>query len=1093
MLFAVLLLFACCNSLSSAQFSAHSLQFGRVEWNSDESDTREYVVPDGCPVSSALPECCPKDLQGPSCKQIVFDRTMRVELDEEVHVQASVSYKDNVDARAFTSWVLHPNARSAYVCMTPSGYAAHDLSLSIEWSAYVSKKANDGEIPTIGNNSRSGFVGDGIIEFGDFTYGRVCENVVVDGTVTTVLITTRLENEERMMQDAVFSWTENVRDNAFTVCVEEMQKFSGVHRDVKVDWIAFDDTSIALLQSRLNVTEADSTTFIVSESSSSLTYRKRVAFTRTYYEKLPPAVFVSPTSKTLDDVVVVWAESVTSTGFDLVLMDGYSQSYRSARSTREVDVSWIVIGYTDPCVGVQCALYGYCEPIGPHSHACVPPNCTEIEAPVCTSDGQTFINECYYRRYLFQTRRTDVRIHHHGSCMPFPFQPGTVTLDSPTTGSQQYACKQIQFNPHFFYPGQRLHALVTPDFRSNDYADFVHDPAVVWIEEFGYENLTICAYVAGRGDRHDMADEHSVTASYMVYQGAPDDGNAGLLTVSHWWTGTLCKSVSLYGFSTVPHVLVSIEHGLNKLKHDAASIWLDSVSVDSFTVCVRELQNFDGLHQHVFINWLAFTTVPYTIFSDYGSALFDVHNALRSNVNDAHCQIIDFTRAYNVAPRILVTAQRNDSVEVSSKYDDVIAWVESVSRLKFRVCVKEFYPDPIKVIYAVMPDACEEPGWFPYDGYCYKPSIECKTHEEAAADCVSQGGHLSSIHSDREAFFVGTLTGQNAWIGLPYEVSNASLDLNRWSDGSAVGYTHWASGYAGGVMLGQCIGTLGPFNRFTWNISDCYDCKSYVCKKDLRACSTGAHNCSQFADCDDEDGGFTCDCRSTHDGDGFTCRADECKLALDDCSSDAHCINTENSYECDCKLGYIGDGKTCDADECALKIDDCHELATCTNIIGSFECTCPIEYKGNGKNCERICPDDWNFFDGHCYKALPPSSTTWQHVVLNCRTLDSRANLVSLNSPYEQNYVNGLTSSSYFIGYNDVDREGAWKWVDGSPSTFSYWRHGEPNNGGYYSSWWRYRYGNEDCTYAEKSDSGRWSDIPCSAYKNYQYVCEIPF
>ena len=36
------------------------------------------------------------------------------------------------------------------------------------------------------------------------------------------------------MQDAVFSWTENVRDNAFTVCVEEMQKFSGVHRDVKV-------------------------------------------------------------------------------------------------------------------------------------------------------------------------------------------------------------------------------------------------------------------------------------------------------------------------------------------------------------------------------------------------------------------------------------------------------------------------------------------------------------------------------------------------------------------------------------------------------------------------------------------------------------------------------------------------------------------------------------------------------------------------------------------------------------------------------------------------------------------------------------------
>ena len=201
MLFAVLLLFACCNSLSSAQFSgivqtqviaflaafsirtfvaAHSLQFGRVEWNSGESDTRVYVEPEGCPVSSALPECCPKDLQGPSCKQIVFDKAMLVELDEEVHVQASVSYKNNVNVKAFTSWVLHPNSRSAYVCMTPSGYAAHDLSLSIEWSAYVSKKAGDDEIPTIGNNgSRPGFAGDGIIEFDDFTYGKVCKNVVV--------------------------------------------------------------------------------------------------------------------------------------------------------------------------------------------------------------------------------------------------------------------------------------------------------------------------------------------------------------------------------------------------------------------------------------------------------------------------------------------------------------------------------------------------------------------------------------------------------------------------------------------------------------------------------------------------------------------------------------------------------------------------------------------------------------------------------------------------------------------------------------------------------------------------------------------------
>eukprot|EP00118_Oscarella_pearsei_P018044 m.182299 g.182299 ORF g.182299 m.182299 type:complete len:1104 (+) comp39293_c0_seq12:1544-4855(+) len=1086
-----------------AAFTGHSLQFGRVDWDSNTSDIRQYVVPKHCPPTR--PACCPQEIQGPSCKQIRFHEPITKQLDEDVHVHAAVSYKSAYSSKAFSSWIIHPTTRSVYVCMAPSGYAPHNLPLSVEWTAYASKTDLYGADlpPTIGPGE--GFIGDGVVEFEDFTVGKTCRTVQLRGHVSTVMVTMRLEDEDTMMQDAMYTWVEDVNGTEFTVCVEEMQKFSGVHSDVKVDWLAFESSSFNQLQSSINVTESDSVTFYLTQGSSSdsdstpTTFRKSVNFTEIYYEKLPPAIFVTPVSGDPNNMVVVWTESVSTTGFDLVLMDTSSHfKHKQKRSTDSnqysVKVSYLVVGNKDPCVHVVCPLYGHCESTGAFSYICVPPKCPDVDAPVCTNDGQTFINDCFFRTYIFQTRRTDIKIHHQGSCLPFPFQPGTVVLQPNNGTSEPYACKQVKFNPHFFYPGQRLHALVTPDFRYGTKAHFVHDAATLWVESFGYNNLTICAYVAGRGERHGLTDKHAVTASYMVYQGAPSGAMSGILQLSNWWSATTCRHVPLMGFSSIPYVLVSLQHGNKDLKHDAASVWIDSVSTDSFTVCVRELQNFDGIHQDISINWLAFMFVPYTVFSDFGIAPFDVSNALRTKVDDLYCRTIDFTRVYFDPPRVFVTANRNASaVLIPSKYEDIITWVESVSRTKFRVCLKEFYPDKIDVTYAVVADACGDPEWFPHDGYCYQPNEDCKTWKEASADCTSQGGHLSSIRGLSEAFFVATLSSENTWIGLPRTVG--STDLRKWSDGTTVTYKHWLDGHSAKIEAGECVHALDEIHYFRWNSTNCTDCNSYVCKKAQDECKTGAHNCSKYADCHDEEGGFTCDCVSTHEGNGYTCRADECIAALHDCDSKADCINTETGYECDCKPGYIGDGKTCDADECALEVDDCDPAATCTNLIGSYDCSCPQEYEGDGKTCEMICPKDWNFFEGHCYKAGPLSSRSWHEAESGCRKMNKKATLVSLNSLGEQAFVNKLVTSSYYIGYHDGPREGTWRWLDGSLSSFAYWRHGQPDNGGRWRSgwWWRrsYHYGNEDCTESVISDYGKWNDLPCGTPYQRQYVCEM--
>ena len=46
-------------------------------------------------------------------------------------------------------------------------------------------------------------------------------------------------------------------------------------------------------------------------------------------------------------------------------------------------------------------------------------------------------------------------------------------------------------------------------------------------------------------------------------------------------------------------MLVTSEHLRTGKKYDATLIWTEDVTKDSFKVCLRELQNFDGKHQDI--------------------------------------------------------------------------------------------------------------------------------------------------------------------------------------------------------------------------------------------------------------------------------------------------------------------------------------------------------------------------------------------------------------------------------------------------------------------------------------------------------------
>ena len=149
---------------------------------------------------------------------------------------------------------------------------------------------------------------------------------------------------------------------------------------------------------------------------------------------------------------------------------------------------------------------------------------------------------------------------------------------------------------------------------------------------------------------------------------------------------------------------------------------------------------------------------------------------------------------------------------------------------------------------------------------------------------------------------------------------------------------------------------------------ECAGTKPTVCT-DIDECADMLDNCSEFADCIDADGTFSCACLDGYTGDGVTCTdVDECTDELDDCSVNAQCDNTGGSFTCTCNEGYEGDGVDCgDVDECAEDTDDCDANAECVNEVGSFICNCDPGYEGDGSECDDVdeCAEGLDDCDEH--------------------------------------------------------------------------------------------------------------------------------
>ncbi|XP_007182141.2 C-type lectin domain family 17, member A [Balaenoptera acutorostrata] len=126
-------------------------------------------------------------------------------------------------------------------------------------------------------------------------------------------------------------------------------------------------------------------------------------------------------------------------------------------------------------------------------------------------------------------------------------------------------------------------------------------------------------------------------------------------------------------------------------------------------------------------------------------------------------------------------------------------------------------------------------------------------------------------------------------------------------------------------------------------------------------------------------------------------------------------------------------------------------------------------------DCTRVtCPEGWLPFQGKCYY-FSPSTKSWDEARKFCQ--ENYSHLVIISNFAEQNFVAKAHGSPrvYWLGLNDRNREGDWRWLDGSPITLSFWDPQEPNN-----------LHNEDC--ASMNKGGTWNDLSCD--KTTYWICE---
>ncbi|XP_078357011.1 uncharacterized protein LOC144641875 [Oculina patagonica] len=605
-------------------------------------------------------------------------------------VRVQLALKSAIHEAAVT-WVEEVTASGFTGCVATAGAISGTRAVTLQWMAYQTV-ANDAGYKTV-------------IDIPLWTSGTRCVRVDYpkrySSPPSVFLTAIHLSPSLKNKHDAASVWAEEVTVFNFKACLRELKNFDGEHEYVKVDILVLTKTPSGWsVPTNAEVLFANNYT---PSGDHGYGFCKTVNFPKEFY-KAPTVITTAEHNKTNIDAdnnaITEWVKSISKTSFDVCLKD--IQRFDALHDP--ITVNYMALGNYHPCIGITCPFYGVCNATGPTSHECVCKPCDSgVSEPLCDNNDKTHQSLCEYNYTVCQNKE-EPGIKHLGGCKPFVLQRGRIVLRLQTTDVQ---CRTISFNNvnGSFESSRGLVHVQTSINYFNYTGNFVHDAAVNWIENVNLNAFDVCALKAGRAER--LTPDGGLTfVDYIAFQEAPVDSVAGRFSISNWWDGTNCKKIDFPSgtFSSAPHVLLTAEHTKLDLNHDAATVWVENATAEGFSACLREMQNFDGLHENIKVNWMAYKTLPAKLLSQQRYIDFPNDALPLAEHHNAYCQNLAFNKVYSSAPTVIVSASHSwgaGKTNVIPEYNSIASWVEQINTTACRVCIKELHNpngyDPVKV------------------------------------------------------------------------------------------------------------------------------------------------------------------------------------------------------------------------------------------------------------------------------------------------------------------------------------------------------------------------------------------------------------
>ena len=120
-------------------------------------------------------------------------------------------------------------------------------------------------------------------------------------------------------------------------------------------------------------------------------------------------------------------------------------------------------------------------------------------------------------------------------------------------------------------------------------------------------------------------------------------------------------------------------------------------------------------------------------------------------------------------------------------------------------------------------------------------------------------------------------------------------------------------------------------------------------------------------------------------------------------------------------------------------------------------------------------------FNGHRYELVDKvKELSWTHAKEQCAAAGGY--LAVVGDQAEADFIAELCDGRYmYLGASDNDKEGEWRWIDGTEWSFTHWMDGQPND---YSGKENYlaTYDDGEWVYVDHAGSGFW--MPTG------YICE---